>query len=376
VVSLKNYAHGQALRGHAVRVYTLDGYHNTSPACQLAPAVRRTAAQVSSPQKLGASGALRKAIFNDEPAHVYHLHGIWLRAMFYGAEKAKQAKRPYLIEVNGALDPLELATKPYRKRLVRWWFQDRMFHEASCLHVNSGREAVHLRELGFKAPIVNIPAGFNIEEGAELLQIAENNPPVWAKEFQGRRILLYLARIHEAKGIDDLIAAWAVVANKFTDWDLVIVGPGSAEDVLSRQRECELLHIDRRCRWLGMVSDVERAWLYDQAEIYTLPSHKENFGNTVQESLGYSTPVITTTQTPWEKLAEWRCGWICEDNVESLTETLHRALSTEKSTLEAMGERGRSMIHLKFSLRRVIDDQLAVYSWLQGGVRPECLSAD
>jgi len=371
---MRNYAMEQARRGHDVRVYTIEGYPNTSPAVRLAPPVRQIVSPLAWPAALGRSPVLRAALRAAPAADVYHLHGIWLRAMFYGWEKARATRRPYLIEINGALDPLELATKPWRKRLVRCWYQDRMLREAPCIHVNSTREARHLRALGFATPLAVIPAGFNVAEFYALAQQASAIQPSWGAPLHGRRVLLYLARIHPAKGIDDLLVAWNDLAPAFPDWDLLIVGPGSPEEVQKGQAHVAQAGLQQRCVWAGTVTDVERAWAYTRAELYVLPSHKENFGNTVQEALGYGTPVVTTMQTPWTDLEQRNCGWVCPDNALSLRETLGRALASPAGELQEKGRHGRAMILEHFSLASVVDQQLAVYAWLQGGPVPACVS--
>lgn len=373
VVSLRNYATEQAARGNAVSVYTIEGYPKTSPAIRLGFPIEQTVCAVAWPTRMGSSPSLKNALSRSPVADIYHLHGIWLRAMFYGYKKARAAGRPFLIEINGALDPLELAIKPWRKRVARWGFQDKMLREAACIHVNSEREARHVQALGFEGPIAVIPAGFNVVEFDALALQARTVAPGWAGPLQGRRILLYLARIHEAKGIDDLLSAWTDLAPAFPAWDLLIVGPGDVAEVEARKERVNRAGLQRRCIWTGMVPDVERVWAYTHAELYVLPSHKENFGNTVQEALGCGTPVLTTTQTPWTNLEEQGCGWVCPDNIGALKETLARCLSLPAGELKEKGLRGRAMILRDFSLDYVIDQQLAVYDWLRGGRLPECL---
>ncbi len=372
-MSCRNYAIGQASLGNDVRVYTLQGYPNTTNAVRLPSPVIQIVKSVDRPVRLGCSKALRTALRMDSDADVYHLHGIWLRAMYYGYEKARRKHRPYLIEINGALDPLELATKPWRKRFARWWFQDRMLRDAYCIHVNSTREAEHVRALGFTKPIVVIPAGFNAVEFDELRKQSELIRPDWAQRLAGRRILLYLSRIHPAKGIDELLQAWSLLAAKFEEWDLLVVGPGDVGEIERRKVECYTTGIADRCHFTGLVSDVDRAWAYANAELYVLPSHKENFGNTVQEALGSETPVVTTKQTPWTDLEKWGCGWVCADTVESIVRTLECALAESASELEAKGKIGRSIILKNFSLTQVVNEQMDVYAWLNGGPKPDCL---
>jgi glycosyltransferase involved in cell wall biosynthesis len=374
VVSCRNYVMGQARRGCDVTLFTLEGYPRTSSAVRLLPPVKQRVARVEWPEKLGASRGLRRMARQSPTADVYHLHGIWLRAMFYGYQESRVRARPYLIEINGALDPLELAAKPWRKRLIRSWFQDRMLREAACLHVNSKREAGHLRDLGFAGPLAIIPAGFNREEFDALGEKAEQIVPPWAGALAGRRVLLYLARIHPAKGIDDLLTSWCELARQFPEWDLLIVGPGEKSEIEERTARMAVAGVADRCHWVGMVSDIERAWAYRRADLYVLPSHKENFGNTVQEALGSGTAVLTTKATPWGELEAWGCGWLCDDNAESLGRALGVSLAETTESLKQRGAIGRRRILDDFSLDEVVTQQIAVYSWMAGGVRPRIIS--
>lgn len=373
VVSCRNYALGQTRAGHEVRLYCLEGYPGLSPAVSVGGAVAQEVEPVAWPARIGRSGALRKRILAGRPADIYHLHGVWLRAMYYGYERANKDGRPYLIEVNGNLDPRELATKPWRKRLVRWWYQDRMLRKASCIHVNSAREARHVRGLGFRAPIAVIPAGFNFGEFDALARQAEGRRPTWAGALGDSRVLLYLSRIHPAKGIDDLLAVWPELERAFPEWALVIVGPGDRAAVESRKARMRAAGVSQRCHWVGMVSEIDRAWAYAHADLYVLPSHKENFGNTVQEALGYGTPVVTTRQTPWTELERWDCGWTCEDNPPSLGKALSAAMRLDAGRLAQKGQTGRRIIARDFSLENTISRQLEIYSWLLGGDEPACL---
>jgi len=157
VVSCKNYAIGQAGRGHRVTVYALEGYPGCSPAMSLPMPVGRQVGLVDWPPKIGASRCLKNKLAAAAAYDIYHLHGIWLRAMLYGYQAARWNQRPYLVEINGALDPLELATKPLRKKIIRRLFQNRILREAPCIHVNSEREAEHVRELGFRGAACGDP---------------------------------------------------------------------------------------------------------------------------------------------------------------------------------------------------------------------------
>ena len=366
--SLANYCQGQVAAGHRVSVRVLEGYPHTSPALRLGPPVDMQVCRVERPPRLGASAALRGVLAADPTPDIYHLHGVWLRAMHYGAVEARRRRRPYVVELMGAYEKYPLRQKWLVKWISRRWFQDALLRRAGCLHVNSRHEAQALRELGFRVPIAVIPVGVDTAS-------PDTEPEAASvfSEWSPRPFVLYLARIHSKKGIELLLQTWASLASRFPDHCLAIAGDGDA-DYLARCRQlADDLHLANRCRWLGQVSEAEKSWLFRQAEVYVLPSYSENFGNTVAEALAHGTPVVTTLHTPWTHLPDQGCGWIADTTVESLGAALAQALETSPAERRQMGEAGRRLVEERYSIASVIRQLDRVYAWLLGGPRPDDL---
>jgi glycosyltransferase involved in cell wall biosynthesis len=176
--SLENYCQKQVESGHRVSVWTLEGFPNSSAAIRLPPPVEMHVGRVDPPARLGGSSALRRQLREAESPDIYHLHGAWLRAMYYGAIEARRRQRPYVLELMGMYEPWALRQKRWQKWMVRWWFQDRILREAACLHVNSTQEAEYLRKLGFKAPVAVIPVGVDVAK----VEMLPGEVACWNKE--------------------------------------------------------------------------------------------------------------------------------------------------------------------------------------------------
>ena len=264
-----------------------------------------------------------------------------------------------------------------QKWLVKWisrrWFQDALLRRAGCLHVNSLHEARALRDLGFRVPIAVIPVGVDTDAIGE--DDAGAGASGFLRELEERPFVLYLSRIHPKKGIEMLIRAWAKLHRQFPAHRLVIAGSGETEYLSHCERLTKELHVGDSCRWVGQVSDEEKNWLYRHASIYVLPSHSENFGNTVAEALAYATPVVTTVHTPWTALPEQGCGWISETNADALSTVLETALKTPPTELLQMGGAGQKLVARRYSLASVVEQIDRVYGWLLGGSRPDDILA-
>lgn len=371
--SLTQYCVGQARRRHTVSAWVLEGFPHTSPAIRLPAPVQTIVYPIDFPAPLGRSRAMRRALAATANPDVFHLHGAWLRAMHYGAEEARRRRIPYLVEPMGMYESYGLKTKWMRKKLARCWFQDAILEGAHCLQVNSRREGEQLRRLGFRSPLAVIPVGVDLS-ACDVASRTMEQKPSWVN-FAETRWFLFLSRIHEKKGIELLLHAWAALASKCLDWKLVIGGSGTPDYIRSCQQLATTLGLADRCVWLGHLSEGDKGWAFAHADFFILPSFSENLGNVITEALAYGTPVLTTDETPWQDVRTRKCGWIASPTTESLTEVLDEALRTTPEQLETMGARGRRWCEEEFSLDRVLENLDAVYAWMLGNSpKPDCVT--
>ena len=118
------------------------------------------------------------------------------------------------------------------------------------------------------------------------LETAEPVLPPPPKE--GRMRLLAVGRLHEHKGFDVLLRAFAHLIDFFPHWDLVILGEGEMRESLEQQvKECGL---QGRVSMPGRVGNL--ADWYGSSDLYVLSSRVEGLSNTLIEAMASGLPVV------------------------------------------------------------------------------------
>ena len=148
---------------------------------------------------------------------------------------------------------------------------------------------------------------------------------------QDRRIILCVRRLVQRMGLENLIAAIALVKQKHPDVLLLIAGKGAiAENLRSQIQEMQLTdHV----QLLGFVPDQDLAIAYRAAELSIVPTISlEGFGLIVIESLAAGTPVLGTPigGIP-EILQPFAADLVLEGSaVEQLARGINEALSGDR----------------------------------------------
>ena len=140
-------------------------------------------------------------------ADVVHIHNVWETILLRTAAAARSAGKPYVVLLNGMLEPWSLNQRRWKKKLALAVAHRRMLNSSATLHVSTENERDLIAPLGLTAPSVVIPNGVALEE-------IESLPPpgqfIGARpRLAGRRFILFMGRLHFKKGLDYLADAFA-----------------------------------------------------------------------------------------------------------------------------------------------------------------------
>jgi glycosyltransferase involved in cell wall biosynthesis len=160
-------------------------------------------------------------------------------------------------------------------------------------------------------------------------------------ELHGHPYVLVLSRLHPKKGLEVLVDAFLYLIQQpeFRAVSLVLAGAGEASYVQMLKRKVENSSGCRSILFPGWLSGERKEAVLRNAALLALPSHQENFGVCVMESLSCGVPVLVSPQVNLaEQIDSTGAGWIAEINGAQITAALAEALG---STSERV-RRGRA----------------------------------
>ena len=281
---------------------------------------------------------------------LFHLFGIWDPFHIQVFLRAKLNKKKIIISTLGALEPWALEQKRLKKKLAWHLYQKKILNNCDYIHATSDDEKKHLLELGIKTPIKIIPHGVIIKSDKKI-----------KKKDKSKKEALFFSRIHEKKGILELLNSWSII--KPADWILKIYGPVSDINYMSKIKEKILeLSLEDSVFILNPVFEYDKKEeVFLNSDCFLLPSKSENFGMSIVEALSYGVPVLTTEETPWKILKEIDAGKIIKFSQDNLTLSLKEMTSMNNEELIAMGNRGRELLKKNYDINKIILDYIEFY---------------
>lgn len=164
--------------------------------------------------------------------------------------------------------------------------------------------------------------------------------------------ILAIGRLHQQKGFDILLDAFAILQRQIPDWRLVIAGSGPLEQDLKRQATA--LSIAEKVSWLGFVD--EPLPLYAKASIFALPSRYEGMPNALLEAMaaGCACVVSDASAGPLELVTDGTNGLICPTGDSSTLATALYRLATDTTLRHSLGT-AASVTAEDYRLERVVD---------------------
>lgn len=292
-------------------------------------------------------------------AHEYDaviVNGIWQYHSFAVWRALKGTATPYYVFTHGMLDPWFKHNYPL-KHLKKWlywpWAEYKVLRDARRVIFTCEDERLLAKESFWL---------YKAKEAVTAYGVA--NPPANSEnlvskffaqypQLQGKRIALYLSRIHEKKGCDLLIEAFAKVAQRDQNLHLVMAGPDQTGWVAKLKTQAEALGIAHRITWPGMLQGDMKWGAFYAAEVFCLPSHQENFGIVVAEALACGKPVLISNKVNiWREIEADGAGLVAEDTLSGTQYNLERWLNMTANQFNTMQAKAQPCFISRFHVQR------------------------
>lgn len=301
--------------------------------------------------------ALANALVARVPEHdIIHIHEIWHYPCYVAYKTAKKSDKPYIVTVHGELSSWALDYKSPKKKVYAALIQRRILNEAAAIQAITEEEARDIRAFGVDAPIVVIPNGIEPAD-FQAIPSPEEMERLYP-ELVGKKVLLFLGRIHQVKGLDILAKAFRRIVTDRNDLHLLIVGPDN--DGYRAEIEKLLGPAIEKSTFTGMLTGMEKLAALNRANICTIPSYSEVRSIVALEAMACGLPIIITRQCHFPEVAEARAGIVIEPNADQLADALNKLLDNPRLCKE-MGENGRRLVMEKFTWDKVADQMIQLY---------------
>lgn len=282
---------------------------------------------------------------------IIHTNSIWMFPNVYQAWAARGTKCKTVIGPRGTVSKWALSRSRLKKFIFGHLWQYPAMRAADMFVASCQEEADDIRRLGYRQPIALIPNGIDVPDKLSL-------------EKASRRRMYFLSRIHPKKNVELLLRCWAKLESSFPDWDLSIVGRVTSNDYaldmmsLTKSLGC------KRVTFEGEINGSDKTKFMAESECMVLPTHSENFGMVVAESLACGTPVICSTGAPWRGLEDNNCGWWIPPEEESFLNKMRQVMLLSRDELRKMGENGRDWMRRDFDWEGIGLKLKMAYEWL------------
>lgn len=351
VEGLRQSADALGLRGHETEVVTLDA----PGSAHVAAFPYKVHPQGRMIRRYGYTPKLSRWIAaNARRFDAAVIHGLWNHASVGGWQGLRLAGLPYVIFTHGMLDPWFRETYRFKhiaKQIFWTLWQGRVLRDAAEVLFTSEQEQLAAR---------GVFHGHSYQETIVAYGTA-TPPPVSAAQRQAfhglvpalgaRPYLLFLSRLHEKKGCDLLIDAFAGIASAQVGTDLVIAGPDAGGLQACLQRRAAEAGIAERIHWPGMLGGAAKYGAFYGAEAFILPSHQENFGIAVAEAMACGIPVLITDKVNiWREIVAAGSGLVEPDTAEGIALLLRRWFDLTPAARGEMGERARECFRQRFHI--------------------------
>jgi glycosyltransferase involved in cell wall biosynthesis len=147
------------------------------------------------------------------------------------------------------------------------------------------------------------------------------------------KIILYVGRLIDRKGILDLLKAFQILSREQLDLGLLLVGSGEGEK--RYKNFCKTNNI-KNVFFEGFVHQEELPAYYAASDVFVLPTHSDPWGLVLNEAMVCKLPIISSdvAGAAYDLIINGENGYRYEKgNIGELIETLKKVLNSDRKSM-------------------------------------------
>lgn len=276
-----------------------------------------------------------------------HIHTWWNLVSVLSCAIAQSKNVPVILSPRGTLSDYSFLNKNSAKKGLIHGLMGKKLLQNSHIHVTSEREGLSLMEL-VTPQSISIISNF-VKLGASAI-----------KNHQASNFLrlIFFSRIEEKKGLDILLEALKFLTIPF---HLTIAGNGDKAYIEKLKALITDPLLAGKITWAGFYGD-DKFELLNTHDVLVLPSHDENFGNVVIESLSVGTAVLVSANVGLATYVdEHKLGWICQTNPLSVSEQIKHIYTNQVNDAKRIRDTARDIIRRDFTGDKLVQEYLHFY---------------
>ena len=163
----------------------------------------------------------------------------------------------------------------------------------------------------------------------------------------------------------ELVDLWKELKNKH-NWELHIYGPITNEKYYNKIISLiKINNLSNEIKNLGSIfNNQTKRKIFTDANGFILPSKSENFGISIGESLSFGLPVLTTLQTPWKIINDYKAGYVFNFSRENILKYLDKFMACSEETHYEMSKNAVKLIKEKFESEYILGQYIKLYESL------------
>ncbi len=173
------------------------------------------------------------------------------------------------------------------------------------------------------------------------------------------RLIIYVGRLHESKGLDLLVRAFASLYKERDDVMLLLIGPDDGYRT-SLEELAASLKLNNRVLFTGFVSTDEKIQAFMDADVLVTPQYS-GFPITFLEACLCGIPIITTEKGDKLDWINEKVGYVVKYNDKEVKDSILKILNNAELR-EKFGIEGRLLVMKEFELNIVAEKIEGLYN--------------